>query len=117
MNKVYIVQAQPGKNLVPAIQYGELVELLPPNEQVVCSTDRAIKIIGDKLSTFDDKDYLLLIGDPIAILIAGVMAAKTNNGFVNTLKWDRQREEYYSVKLDFNKYEINFNRKVSYERK
>jgi hypothetical protein len=112
MNKVFIIQAQPGKNLVPAIKYGELVTLLNPQDQIIINSERAVKLIGDKLALFDDDDFLLLIGDPAAILIAGVMAAKVNNGIVNVLKWDRQTSEYYPVKIDFNKYEINFNRKV-----
>lgn len=112
MNKVYVVQAQPGKNIVPARKWGDLIELLPANDQIIISADKAISLIGDKLSRFDDKDYLLLIGDPIAIMAAGVMAAKVNNGKVNTLKWDRQTTSYYVVKLDFSKYEFNFNRRV-----
>lgn len=112
MNKVFVVQQQPGKNLIPAIKYGELVPLLNPQDQIIINSERAVKLIGDKLALFDDDDFLLLIGDPAAILIAGVMAAKVNNGIVNVLKWDRQTSEYYPVKIDFNKYEINFNRKV-----
>ena len=114
MNKVYVVQAQPGKNLTPATHFGELIELLPYPGQIVCSPERAIETIGKKLSSFDNGDYLLLIGDPVAILIAGVMASKTNGGHVNTLKWDRQKSEYYPVNLDFTKYEINFNRKTPF---
>lgn len=116
MGRVFVVQSQPGKNLAPATKFGELVELLPPTDQIIVSAERAIQLIGDKLATFDNADFLLLIGDPIAILVAGVMAARINKGFVNALKWDRQAGLYYKVELDFEKYQINYNRKVNYDR-
>lgn len=108
---VYVVQEQAGKNILPAMKFGELESLLPQNYQITLMPEEAIKLIGTKLKTFCSDDYLLLIGDPVAIAIATYMAAKTNQGGVKVLKWDRQQSMYYSVFLDFNCFEINYNRK------
>jgi hypothetical protein len=49
---------------------------------------------------FDDQDYLLCIGDPVAIGLATAVAASRNYGRVKLLKWDRQEHRYYVVKAN-----------------
>jgi hypothetical protein len=41
------------------------------------------------------------MGDPVAIGIASIAAALVNNGKVNMLKWDRENQCYYNVKIDY----------------
>ncbi len=97
---VYVVQEQNGKNLLPARKYGEISTLLPPGQQVTFSAGQVVRQLDVKLSNFSDSDYLLLIGDPVAIGISVAIAAKWNNGKVKLLKWDKQECMYYPVSLN-----------------
>ena len=88
-------------NLLPASEYGELQTLLPPG-QVMLATAPTIRVLRDKLRTFSDSDYLLAIGDPIAIGLSVAIAAGFNGGKIKMLKWDRQEHRYYAIEADLN---------------
>lgn len=98
---VYVVQEVQGRNVLAARQYGELSVLLPPGD-VVLSPGPTVRKLKRKLKDFCDADYLLLMGDPVAIGIACVVAAEMNRGKVQVLKWDRQQHVYYSLKFNAN---------------
>ncbi len=98
---VYVIQEVPGRNVFRARRYGDLTALLPPGHQVVLSPGPMLFRLRKELNSFTDEDYLLLMGDPIAIGAAVAIAAQANNGLVKCLKWDRQEEDYYVVELDF----------------
>ncbi len=53
-----------------------------------------------ELSTFCDDDYLLLIGDPAIIALAGAIASEMNRGKFKVLKWDRDEKKYYDLEID-----------------
>lgn len=96
---VYVVQEVPGKNILPATRFGELELLLPPGDVVLSPVPTIMKLKA-KLQNFCSRDYLLLIGDPIAIGMACMVASMFNKGVVPALKWDRQEKRYYPVAID-----------------
>ena len=97
MARVFVIQEVPGRNILSAEAYGRL-EICLPYQQIVLSADSSVRILKEKLSSFTNKDYLLLTGDPVAIGIATAIAARAAGGIVNFLKWDRQEARYYVVK-------------------
>lgn len=97
---VYVIQEQKGKNLIPATKYGELKFLLPQGTQITFSAGQAVNKLKIELSDFNDNDYLLLIGDPVAIGITFAVAAEWNQGKVKVLKWDRQESMYYPLSIN-----------------
>ena len=99
---VYLVQEAPGRNVLAATQYGKIEVLLPPGD-IVLSPGPTTRKLQRKLQRFSDEDYLLLMGDPVAIGIACAVAAEANQGRVNLLKWDRQTFVYYAVKMDLHR--------------
>jgi hypothetical protein len=99
MNNVYVVQEVPNRNLMPAQKFGELVLLLPPGN-IVLSPAPTVRRLIKGLKDYNDSDYLLAMGDPIAIGLASAIASDFNNGKVNFLKWDRQERLYYKVKCN-----------------
>jgi hypothetical protein len=99
MSTVYVVQEVHGRNILPAASYGTLEVLLPAG-QVVLSPGPAVNKLRRKLKKFGSGDFLLLIGDPVAIGMAAMVAAEMNSGQVTFLKWDRQERAYYPVKVD-----------------
>jgi hypothetical protein len=97
---VYVIQEQQGKNVLSAGKYGELQYLLKEGSQVTLSAGFVTNTLKSKLDKFNDNDYLLLIGDPVAIGIAVAIAAHWNRGKVKLLKWDKQDKMYYPVSID-----------------
>lgn len=96
---VYVVQEVPRRNITAAAKYGELVVLLPQGD-IVLSPGPTVRRLRTKLRDFSDDDFLLLIGDPVAIGLATALAAKANNDRVAFLKWDKQNAIYYIVRSD-----------------
>lgn len=99
---VYVVQEVAGRNVIPAQRYGSLTALLPPGD-VVLSPGPVTRKLQRLLKDFCDEDYLLLMGDPVAIGIACAVAADVNQGRFKTLKWDRQNHVYYPVAVELHR--------------
>lgn len=103
MPKVFVVQEDPKKNLLPAQAFGKIVMLhtdsqLSLDEAIIEDT---IDDMADKLADFNPQvDSLLLIGDPSLIAIASALVSHITNGSFTVLKWDRQRKEYHRITLD-----------------
>ena len=108
MPKVYVTSETTQHNVSPALKFGEIITILPPNSQVLFSVVPTIQRIRRKLEKFSDEDYLVLIGDPAIIGIVCSMAAAKNNGRFKLLKWDRREAMYIPMQIDiFHKGESN----------
>ena len=107
MAKVFVVQETMRHNVLPAQQFGDLVFLLPPQVQIGFSPGPMVTRMKRVLRDFTDQDYLLLIGDPAAMAVAGALAAKHNNGRFKLLKWDKREMKYYPIQVEVNKGERN----------
>jgi hypothetical protein len=97
---VFITQESPGRNFLPAREFGELKILLPGDAQVVLDSTNVVRRLQEELENFGDDDHLLLSGDPVIIGIAVGVALSVNDDLANLLKWDRQTQSYYSVHVD-----------------
>lgn len=101
MAKVFVVQEDPNKNLQPATRFGELVTLLP-YKQIITNSKEYIEAVRKRLSDFyfdGDTDFVLLIGDPVAIAIVSAVISESWESF-KVLKWDKQRIEYIPITLE-----------------
>ena len=96
---VYVVQEVPKFNVLPARKYGELELMLPPG-QITLSAGPTVNRLKHKLRNFTDMDYLLLIGDPLAIGLAVAIASNANRGKARLLKWGRQEKQYYPLNVN-----------------
>lgn len=86
----------PKFDLTPATEYGSPVVLLPPGN-VMLSAQPMVNKMRPMLSKYTDEDFILCIGDPIAIGLATALAAMHNRGKVNLLKWDRKLRKYIAL--------------------
>lgn len=84
---------EPVVNIMPAAEYGTLVELFPHNQHalLVAPVTNSLKAT---LRNFSDEDYILPIGNPVLIGIATAVAARNNMGKVKLLHWDRELKRY-----------------------
>lgn len=84
-------------NITPAKEYGELVYLLTPTA-APWNTDSVIFDLWERLGSFGDDDYLLMIGNPILIGWATAIASEVNNGKVAALQWNGKERKYIEVR-------------------
>ena len=96
---VYVLQEM-GRNIRSAEKFGDLKICLPDNRQMILSSGPLTFKLQQELKDFNDNDYLLLIGDPALIAVAGAIASENNNGRFKVLKWDRNEMKYYDIEID-----------------
>jgi|ERR1700677_1263671 len=105
MPRVFIVNeplssGKPFINFRPAYAYGqEMVHVLPAGE-VVGDPATLIGSLRYGLQGFCEDDYLLPVGDPLAIGCAIALAAQVTGGRLNVLRWDRVGRRYNAVAVD-----------------
>lgn len=87
-------------DLSPAKRYGELIYILRPGNIYRDKLETAIAQIKEILKDFTAEDYLLAIGDPVAIATAVAVATSKTGGKLNLLKYDRLTEGYDCFSVD-----------------
>ena len=96
---VYVLQEM-GRNVRSAEKFGDLKVVLPDNRQIVLSSGPLTFKLKHALKDFNDNDYLLLMGDPAIIAVAGAVVSDVNGGRFKVLKWDRDEKRYYDIEID-----------------
>lgn len=112
MSKVFVIhqpavrdrftnQMRPQHDLSPALRFGEVVDVLPPGsisqDISVLKTQIVAKLIDEGCCR---DDYLLAIGDPVAIVI-GAFAMSAFSDKIRLLKWDRRMRGYVVSEIDW----------------
>jgi len=101
---VYVIQQPaPNINIFSASDFGYLVICLPNRDQAIYSTAPYVQKMTKNLQNIRKEDYLLAVGDPVIIMLSGIIANDNTNGQFNVLKWDKREYRYYP--LDFDMYQ------------
>ena len=87
-------------NVRSAEKFGDLKIMLPDRKQMILASGPLTFELKKQLKDFNDKDYLLLIGDPAIIGLCCAIAAEANNGKFKVLKGDRNDKRYYDLEID-----------------
>jgi hypothetical protein len=66
--------------------------MFPDNKQIILSSGPLAFRLQQTLKDFNDNDYLLLIGDPAIIALAGAIVSDINNRKFKVLKWDETKK-------------------------
>ena len=114
---VYVIQeiagtreGRPKINIMGAAHYGKFKFLLPELSQIIFSPGPLIFKLRKGLKDFNEKDFLLLTGDPAIIGVACSIVSDITNGKYQLLKWDKQDKVYYPININLHeKGEINDN--------
>jgi hypothetical protein len=75
-------------------------EVLIPISEIGIAVQPLIFELRNKLRNYGDEDYILPTGDPVAIGVCVALAADSNRGKVNILRWDRYTKQYINVKVN-----------------
>jgi len=104
---VYVIQeiagtrdGKPKINILGAAEYGSFKFLLPELSQIIFSPGPLIFKLRKALKDFNEKDYLLLTGDPAIIGVACSIVSDISNGKFKLLKWDKQERKYYPIEIN-----------------
>ena len=107
LSTVYVIQeiagtrdGKPKINILGAAEYGVFKFLLPELSQIIFSPGPLIFKLRKGLKDFNEKDYLLLTGDPAIIGVACSIVSDITNGKYNLLKWDKQERKYYPIEIN-----------------
>lgn len=112
MSKVFVIHQpavrdrftghmRPQHDLSPALRFGEVVDVLPPG-----SISQDIRVLKKQIMErlLDEgccrDDYLLAIGDPVAIVV-GAFAMAAFSDRIRLLKWDRRMRGYVVSEIDW----------------
>lgn len=88
----------PVADITPAKAFGELITMLPPQAGWLSADDISVNLgrIFDE-HDFQSSDYLMLMGSPLVMASAAILAAKQCARFSKPLKilvWDRDSRRY-----------------------
>lgn len=83
-----------------AKEFGKLVYLLDPGNVQPVNLKASVAYLKEELADYTDGDYLLALGDPVAMVAAGIAAAIANNGKVAVLKFDRMTGKYHPYHIN-----------------
>lgn len=93
----------PKLDLTPAAAFGVLVFLLPPGNIYLQRLATAVDQLRAGLASFTQDDFLLTLGDPVAIAAATMIAAQRTAGRLKLLKWDGHGKIYIPIALELPK--------------
>jgi len=97
----------PKYNLEPATKFGELKFIAQHNANQFAAQE-ALELMRDKMYEFQEGDSLLLIGSPIFIGLATMIAAEYVNEFY-FLQWSPRHKNYTQIKLNVNNFMEDYN--------
>jgi hypothetical protein len=92
----------PKYDLSAAERFGDIIEMIPPGPDSR-ETDDLVARLGRFMTGPDGyrpDDYILALGDPIAIAIAVLLGVKNGGGSAVALKHERRHRCYLPVKIE-----------------
>lgn len=91
--------SKPVNSLSEASVYGD-IEILVQTDKIGIALQPLVAQMKSKLKDFDDTDYILPVGDPVAIGLATTLAANANRGRVQFLRWERNTRSYIKINVE-----------------
>lgn len=88
----------PMYDLSGAAKFGRIHICIPPTI-VLHDTAEIARRLAAGMETFDEGDFLLAVGSPMMIAIAGHIALSNAGGAIQMLNWDRRSGAYVSLKV------------------
>lgn len=86
-------------DLSPALEYGELVYLLPAGQLHAADMAQYMATLRAGLADYTPDDALVPMGDPWAIGAATALAARAAGGTVTVLVWRRRPGKYERITM------------------
>lgn len=99
---IYATQDARHVNLAPALDHGDSIVAMTPAGDANFSTDETLIMLRDHISRMrPERDFMLMVGDPIVMLMAGAVYRDYHGKPLRILKWDRMTTRYIQIEVDF----------------
>ena len=101
MGKVFVIKDEGRFNLSGALKFGsEIISIFNKEIPVWSSSRPFVKQMESKLMSFNsEEDYILVVGDPVGINMAGAVLVDKGHRSYKLLKWDNRQKEYFPVEI------------------
>jgi len=100
MPTVWVVQEDPKKNLIQAMDFGNVEAILGFDDELsFLNVQRIAQKIRWNMRRMMPGDYILPVGNPISIGLTFIVAQDLTAGDFKVLRWDSQERRYYSVDM------------------
>ncbi len=87
----------PAFDFSAAAQFGQLIEILGPDDDPIFLARHTQKI-RESLESFSESDFFLAVGDPAVIAVcSGIILRKQKT--LKLLKWDRKLKIYINLEI------------------
>jgi hypothetical protein len=86
------------RTLEKAARFGQIEYLLSPSAHPF-NPEHIIGDLHEKLKSYTEKDYLLLIGNPALIGMATAVAGHYNGGVLKLLQWSGHQGDYAEISV------------------
>ena len=99
MPRVFVAQKSLGKNLTPALEYGDVVIIFEALESVSDDLLRCMAYARLTMKDFTKNDYIIAMGSPVAMIAVALVAEEKTGGPFKLLEWDKQTFKYRVVQF------------------
>ncbi len=104
--RVFVIQEVRGRNVASAMDFGSIEPVLAWDDEAgLLNIPQITYKIKKRLATITPHDWLVLMGNPVAIGIACAVASDLTGGRFKVLKWDQQETRYLPLEIDLNRLE------------
>lgn len=93
-------QVEDKYDLSPVEKFGRLVPVMGTGKILPERAPQAMRQIAEVLKNYTPEDFILIIGDPAAIVGVCMVAARNTGGKLKLLRWDRWSSSYEVVALE-----------------
>lgn len=98
MSNVLVLQTRSTVDVRDAERFGTLIDLRTDQLDLEEDPMRAVTSFMDLLSVYRPGDYILPLGDPTLILIAGFCLARMGYKSISLLRWDAKTRTYHPIR-------------------
>jgi hypothetical protein len=92
--RVFLAFEDRSRDLSGLLEFGTVLQIFPGKQAWQTTTDTAPQVYQAlrnffRTHDFTDQDFVVALGDPVAIALLVLAAAAENGGRVQVLRWDR----------------------------
>jgi hypothetical protein len=87
-------------DLSGVLSFGHPIFMLPRGKIKYSKLRRTIRALELAMFDYTNRDYLLVVGDPVVTAAAVLIAARKVGGSINVIRWLRQTNEFKVFPLD-----------------
>jgi len=89
---------EPKYDLSSCEEYGKVSFILDPNTRTE-DPDSVVRACADRMETFCEDDFVLLIGNPVLIALVAIEASE-HADVLTFLQWDGRKQSYTPITAD-----------------